>query len=102
MTRMWYAIEGYDGAGVLAQRTAARGEHLARLEALRDAGRLLLAGPCPAIDAEDPGPAGFTGSIVIAEFPSLAEARAWAADDPYVAAGVYQRVEVRPFRRVLP
>ena len=99
---MWYAIEGYDGADVLAQRQAARPQHVARLQELRDAGRLLLAGPCPAIDAEDPGPAGFSGSIVIAEFPSLAEARAWAADDPYVTAGVYQRVEVRPFRRTLP
>ena len=99
---MWYAIEGFDGADVLTQRRAARPAHLARLSALRDAGRLLLSGPCPAIDAEDPGPAGFSGSIVIAEFPSLAEARAWAADDPYVAAGVYQRVEVRPFVRVLP
>jgi uncharacterized protein YciI len=99
---MWYAIEGYDGADVLAQRKSARAGHLARLHALRDAGRLLLAGPCPAIDAEDPGPAGFSGSIVIAEFASLAEARDWAAEDPYVAAGVYQRVEVRPFCRVLP
>jgi uncharacterized protein len=99
---MWYAIEGYDGADVLAQRTSVRTAHLARLHALRDAGRLLLAGPCPAIDAEDPGPAGFSGSIVIAEFASLAEARDWAAEDPYVAAGVYQRVEVRPFRPVLP
>jgi len=99
---MWYAIEGFDGADVLAQRRTARPAHLARLNALRDAGRLLLAGPCPAIDAEDPGPAGFSGSIVIAEFPSLAEARTWAAEDPYVGAGVYQRVEVRPFVRVLP
>jgi uncharacterized protein YciI len=99
---MWYAIEGYDGADVLARRMEARTAHLARLDALRDQGRLLLAGPCPAIDADDPGPAGFSGSIVIAEFPSLAEARAWAQDDPYVAAGVYQRVEVRPFRPVLP
>ena len=78
MARMWYAIEGFDGADVLAQRIAARAAHLARLHALRDAGRLLLAGPCPAIDAEDPGPAGFSGSIVIAEFPSLEDARAWA------------------------
>lgn len=99
---MWYAIEGYDGADVQSRRMAARPDHIARLHALRDAGRLLLAGPCPAIDAEDPGPAGFSGSIVIAEFPSLAEARAWAEADPYVAAGVYLRVEVRPFRRVLP
>ena len=99
---MWYAIEGFDGPGVLTQRLAARAEHMARLKALRDAGRLLLAGPCPAIDAEDPGPAGFSGSIVIAEFPSLEDARKWADGDPYVAAGVYQRVDVRPFRRTLP
>jgi uncharacterized protein YciI len=99
---MWYAIEGFDGADVLERRTAARADHLARLEALRDAGRLLLAGPCPAIDAEDPGPAGFSGSIVIAEFPSIEEARAWADADPYVAADVYVEVRVRPFRRVLP
>ncbi len=99
---MWYVIEGYDGKDVLAQRMQARPEHLARLTALRDQGRLLLAGPCPAIDAEDPGPAGFSGSVVIAEFESLVAARAWADADPYVAAGVYQRVEVRPFRKVLP
>ena len=99
---MWYAIEGYDRADALAQRQAAREEHLARLGALCDAGRLLVAGPCPAIDADDPGPAGFSGSIVIAEFPSLEEARAWADADPYLAAGVYERVEVRPFRQVLP
>ena len=99
---MWYAIEGYDGADAVARRAAARTAHLARLSALRDQGRLMLAGPCPAIDAEDPGPAGFSGSIVIAEFPSLADARAWAEADPYVEAGVYQRVEVRPFRPVLP
>lgn len=99
---MWYAIEGYDGADVLDRRIAARGEHVARLQALLDAGRLLLAGPCPAIDAEDPGPAGFSGSIVIAQFESLEAARAWADADPYRAAGVYARVEVRPFRRTLP
>ncbi len=99
---MWYAIEGYDGEDVLAARLGAREAHLARLHALRDAGRLLLAGPCPAIDAENPGPAGFSGSIVIAEFESLAAARAWADADPYVDAGVYVRVDVRPFRRVLP
>ena len=99
---MWYAIEGFDGVDVLSQRLAARADHLARLTALRDEGRLLLAGPCPAIDAEDPGPAGFSGSIVIAEFGSLDAARAWADADPYVAAGVYARVEVRPFRKVLP
>ena len=99
---MWYAIEGHDGDEVLERRTQARAAHLARLQALQDAGRLLLAGPCPAIDAEDPGPAGFSGSIVIAEFASLEEARAWADADPYCAAGVYARVEVRPFRKVLP
>ena len=99
---MWYLIEGFDGADVLAQRMAQRPAHLARLQALLDEGRLLLAGPCPAIDAEDPGPAGFSGSAVIAEFPSLEDARAWADADPYRAAGVYDRVEVRPFRKVLP
>lgn len=98
---MLYAIEGYDGEDVLTQRRQARPQHLARLQALRDAGRLLLAGPCPAIDAEDPGPAGFSGSIVIAGFASLDEARAWAQADPYVEAGVYSRVEVRPFKAVL-
>lgn len=99
---MWYAIEGYDGQDALARRGQSRPAHLARLVALRDAGRLLVAGPCPAIDAEDPGPAGFSGSIVIAEFDSLADARAWADADPYVDAGVYARVDVRPFRQVLP
>ena len=99
---MWYVIEGYDGADALPRRAAARPAHLARLEALQAAGRLLLAGLCPAIDAEDPGPAGFSGSLVVAAFDSLAQARAWADADPYVAAGVYARVEVRPFRKTLP
>ena len=99
---MWYAIEGHDGPDVLSKRLAVRADHLARLTALRDQGRLMLAGPCPAIDAEDPGPAGFSGSIVIAEFVSLDEARAWADADPYIAAGVYERVDVRPFKPVLP
>jgi uncharacterized protein YciI len=99
---MWYAIEGHDGADVLAARMAARPAHLARLDALRDAGRLMLAGACPAIDAVDPGPAGFSGSIVIAEFESLEAARAWAEGDPYAAAGVYARIDVRPFRPALP
>ncbi|MBD7986719.1 YciI family protein [Luteimonas sp. Sa2BVA3] len=99
---MWYAIEGRDAAGVLDRRVAARAAHLARLQALRDEGRLLVAGPCPAVDAEDPGPAGFSGSIVIARFDSLEDARAWADADPYVGAGVYASVEVRPFRKVLP
>ena len=99
---MWYVIEGHDHPGTLAQRRAARPAHLARLEALRDAGDLLVAGPCPAIDAEDPGPAGYSGSVVIAEFESLEAAQGWADDDPYLAAGVYERVTVRPFRLVLP
>ncbi len=99
---MWYVIEGYDGSDGLAGRAGARAAHLERLHALRDEGRLLVAGPCPAIDAEDPGPAGFSGSVVIARFDSLAQAQAWADADPYVAAGVYERVQVRPFRLVLP
>ena len=99
---MWYVIEGYDGQDVLGARLAARAAHLARLQALQAQGRLLLAGPCPAIDAEDPGAAGFSGSVVIARFDDLAAARAWADADPYVAAGVYHRVDVRPFRKVLP
>ena len=99
---MWYAIEGHDAEGTLPKRLAVRQQHLARLHELREQGRLLLAGPCPAIDAEDPGEAGYSGSIVIAEFDSLATARVWADADPYVAAGVYARVDVRPFRKVLP
>lgn len=99
---MWYAVEGYDAPDALPRRVAARPAHLARLTALLDEGRLLLAGPCPAIDAEDPGPAGFSGSIVIAEFDSLETAQAWANADPYTLQGVYARVEVRPFRKVLP
>jgi uncharacterized protein YciI len=99
---MWYAIEGYDAPGALPKRLAARPAHVARLSALQDQGRLLLAGPCPAIDTEDPGPAGFSGSIVIAEFDSLQAARSWADADPYVASGAYERVEVRPFRKTLP
>ena len=99
---MWYAIIGTDRKDSLAARLAARPAHLARLEALCDAGRLRLAGPFPSVDAEDPGPAGFAGSLVVAEFGSLAEARAWADLDPYVAQGVYASVDVRPFRPVLP
>jgi uncharacterized protein YciI len=99
---MWYAIEGHDGPGVLERRLQARPAHVARLLALRDEGRLLLAGPCPAIDAEDPGPAGYSGSIIVAEFESLEAARAWADLDPYVEAGVYHRVDVRPFKPTLP
>lgn len=99
---MLYAILGEDHPGSLAARMAARPAHLARLESLRDAGRLVLAGPHPAIDATDPGPAGFTGSLVVAEFASLEEAQAWAAADPYALEGVFARVTVKPFRRVLP
>jgi hypothetical protein len=99
---MWYVIIGNDKKDSLAARLAARPEHLARLEALRDAGRLKLAGPFPAIDAVDPGPAGFSGSLIVAEFGSLAEAKEWADADPYIAAGVYSGVEVRPFKPVLP
>ncbi|MFT3805535.1 YciI family protein [Arenimonas sp.] len=99
---MWYAIIGTDRSGSLDARQASRPAHLARLEALRDAGRLRLAGPFPAIDAEDPGPAGFSGSLIVAEFESLEEAQRWADADPYLAAGVYARVEVKAFRQVLP
>lgn len=99
---MWYALIAEDAPGTLAARLAARPAHVERLLALKAEGRLLLAGPHPAIDSEDPGEAGFTGSLVVAEFASLAEAEAFAAADPYVAAGVYARVTVKPFRRVLP
>lgn len=99
---MWYAIVGEDRENSLADRLAARPAHVARLNELKDQGRLLLAGPFPAIDSEDPGPAGFTGSLIVAAFDSLAAAEAWAAADPYVAAGVYASVRVRPFRKVLP
>lgn len=99
---MWYVIEGTDVPGSLARRLAARPAHLARLNALKDAGRLLLAGPFPAIDAADPGEAGFSGSLIVAEFDDLAAAQAWADADPYVEAGVYAQVHVRPFKKVLP
>lgn len=99
---MYYAIISEDVEDSLGRRTEVRPAHLARLETLRDEGRLLLAGPHPAIDAEDPGPAGFSGSLVIAEFESLESARTWADADPYVSAGVYASVKVKPFRRVLP
>lgn len=99
---MLYAIIAEDAPGVLERRLAARGAHLERLKALQQAGRLVLAGPHPAIDAADPGPAGFTGSLIVAEFASREAAIAWAAEDPYAAAGVYARVTVKPFRQVLP
>ncbi|SEQ85274.1 hypothetical protein SAMN03080615_02955 [Amphritea atlantica] len=99
---MLYAIISEDHPGTLEQRMSARPDHLARLEALRDAGRLLVAGPHPAIDSEDPGPAGFTGSLVIAEFESLPQAQSWADQDPYIKAGVYRKVMVKPYKKVLP
>lgn len=99
---MWYAIISEDHPDSLSARLAARPAHLERLQALKDAGALLIAGPHPAIDTENPGDAGFIGSLVVAEFTSLAAAQAWAADDPYVAAGVYRQVTVKPFKKVLP
>jgi len=91
-----------DHEGTLEKRLAARPEHVARLTALRDEGRLLVAGPHPAVDSSDPGPAGFTGSLVVVEFDSLEEAKAWADKDPYIDAGVYRKVTVKPFNLVLP
>ncbi len=99
---MWYAITGIDVENSLDQRKAARPAHLARLQKLLEEGRLLLAGPFPAIDAEDPGPAGFSGSLIIAEFDDIDAAKQWADTDPYRAAGVYREVTVRPFRQTLP
>jgi len=99
---MWYAIISQDVANSLQQRLQARPAHLERLTRLRDEGRLLLAGPHPAIDCEDPGEAGFTGSLVVAEFDSLEAAEAWAGADPYLQAGVYEQVIVKPFKKVLP
>ncbi len=99
---MLYAIISEDVAASLEKRKLARPAHLARLQALKDAGRLVLAGPHPAIDNNDPGEAGFTGSLVVAEFGSLAEAQAWADVDPYVEAGVYASVQVKPFKQVFP
>ncbi len=99
---MWYFIHARDVPGSLEQRLAARPAHLARLTALRDEGRLLVAGPIPAIDSEDPGPAGFTGSMVVVKFDSLEDAREWAKADPYVAAGVYDQVDIHPYKPVLP
>ncbi|MFD2094371.1 YciI family protein [Corallincola platygyrae] len=99
---MWYLIFSQDVENSLPLRKQARPAHLARLEELKAQGRLLVAGPNPAIDSEDPGEAGFTGSTVIAEFASLEAAQAWADADPYVDAGVYQSVVVKPFKKVLP
>jgi len=99
---VWYAIYALDHPESLVARMAARPAHLARLSQLRDDGRLLLAGPFPAIDSDDPGAAGFSGSLIVAEFADLAAAQAWADSDPFVAAGVYRDVSVRPFRKTLP
>lgn len=99
---MWYAIISEDIENSLPLRKEVRPAHLERLNALKDEGRLLIAGPHPAIDSDDPGAAGFTGSLVVAEFPSLDAAQTWADADPYVAAGVYANVTVKPFKKVLP
>lgn len=99
---MLYLIVGEDTPNSLEKRLAVRPDHVARLQALQAEGRLLLAGPFPAVDSPDPGAAGFTGSAIVAEFASLADAQAWADADPYVAAGVYGSVQVRPFKKVLP
>jgi len=96
-----YVIYAEDHADSLEKRMAVRPAHLARLQLLRDEGRLIIAGPMPAVDSNEPGVAGFTGSTVIAEFSSLEEAQSWAQDDPYIAAGVYRQVAVKPFKRVL-
>jgi uncharacterized protein YciI len=99
---MLYAIVATDVANSLEKRLAARPAHLERLNALKAEGRIVLAGPMPAIDSIDPGTAGFTGSLIVAEFESLKDAQAWADADPYVAAGVYAGVVVKPFKQVLP
>lgn len=99
---MWYIIYSKDRENSLQARADARPDHIARLNALLAEGRMLLAGPRPAIDSEDPGPAGFVGSLVVAQFESLQDARVWADADPYVAAGVYESIEVTPFKRVMP
>jgi len=99
---MYYAIISQDVVNSLPKRKSARPDHIARLEELKNQGRLLIAGPHPAIDSEDPGEAGFSGSLVVAEFDSLEQAQKWADEDPYVSAGVYEKVVVKPFKKVLP
>jgi uncharacterized protein YciI len=99
---MWYAIIAEDAPDSLEKRLTVRPEHLARLTALQDEGRLLLAGPFPAIDSIDPGPAGYSGSLIVAEFPDLQAAQTWAAADPFMNSGAYAGVTVKPFRKTLP
>lgn len=99
---MWYAIISEDVENSLEMRKSTRPVHVKRLQDLADSGRLLTAGPHPAIDSEDPGDAGFTGSLIIAEFDSLEDAQSWADADPYIDAGVYKKVTVKPFKKVLP
>ena len=99
---MLYAIVGEDRPDSLAARLQARPAHIERLKALQEQGRLILAGPFPAIDSPDPGPAGFSGSLIVAEFPSLVAAQTWADADPYMASGVYVRVTVKPFKKAFP
>ncbi len=99
---MLYALYGEDAPNTLEKRLAARPEHLARLQSLYDEGRLILAGPLPAIDAVDPGPAGFAGSLIVAEFSSQGDAEAWLTADPYTAAGIFKSYWVRPFKQVFP
>ena len=98
----WYAIISEDKNDSLSKRVHARPAHLSRLRLLQDAGRLLLAGPFPAIDNDDPGPAGFSGSLIVAQFDSLAAAQVWASEDPYVQADVYEKIQVKPFKKVMP
>jgi len=99
---MWYAIIAEDAPDSLEKRMQARPEHLNRLQSLQDAGRLLLAGPFPAIDSNDPGTNGYSGSLIVAEFNSLNEAEEWASNDPFITNGAYQQVTVKPFRKTLP
>jgi len=99
---MYYLVYSEDVENSLPLRLSVREQHLARLSSLQDQGRLLVAGPCPAIDTENPGDAGFTGSLIIAEFDSLTDAQTWANDDPYIAVGVYKKVTVKPYKKVLP
>lgn len=99
---MLYAIIGKDTENSLEKRLSVRPEHVERLNSLKQQGRLILAGPFPMIDSEDPGPEGFSGSLIVAEFDSLEQAQAWANEDPYVKAGAYAEVTVKPFKKVLP